>query len=115
MGLFKYTAINPTKDNKLPFFDERKGIFYVPLKSSYRFYIEASQFTKDNGIEYYILLSKTKFDNNCRLCHTDGYGRVQIKVKGDLLNYIINESKERGNITVDYVESSDYYDVYRVI
>jgi len=114
MSLFHYNVLDPVKDNKLPFFDEKKGIFYIPLKSSYRHYVAVTSFSKDKGIEYFLLLSKDKFDVNCRLCSTDTYSRVQIRIRGELLTYIANESKERGNLIVDYIESTDYYDVYRV-
>lgn len=114
MGIFKYKVINPTTNAKLPFFDEKKGIFYIPLSNSYRYYVETVVETK-HAISHYLLLSKTKFDVNCRLCHTDNYGRVQIKVKGRFKDFIIDETKERGNLIVEYVESIENYDVFIVV
>ena len=45
MPIFKYDILNPVKDNKRPFFDEKRGLFYIPVKANYRYYIEA--FHKD--------------------------------------------------------------------
>lgn len=117
MSIFKYEVLNPTINTKSPFFDNKRGLFYFPLNGSkYKYYIECAvnnQYTGER--EYYILLSNKKFDSNCRVCHIDNYGRCQIRVKGEMKNYIINETNWRGNITVDYVESTDDYDVFNVV
>lgn len=117
MPIFKYEVLNPVIDNKSPFFDNKRGLFCFPLKGcNYKYYIECAVTNQENGgREYYILLSKKRFDNNCRKCHIDIYGRCQIKVKGELKDYIINETSWRGNIEVNYVESSDDYDVFSVV
>lgn len=115
MGIIKYKVLNPVKDNKMPFFDERKGIFYVPITGYYRYYVEAIVPCEEGGVDYFLLLGKIKFDANCRLCNTDNYGRVQIKIKGDFKEFIINETKERGNVKVEYIESADDYDVFKII
>lgn len=113
MGLVKYKVLNPVKDTKLPFLDEKKGIFYIPnIKTAYRYYVECVVPDGEGAVDYYLLLSKVKFDINCRLCHTDNYGRVQVKVKGELKDYIIKESLERGNVTVTYSETVDDYEVF---
>lgn len=113
-GIHKYTVTNPVTDPRLPFFDKRKGIFYVPLKAIYRYYVACKTLNTDGGYDYHILLSKDKFDKNCRLCHTDDYGRVQIKVKGEIAEYILSESVDRGNVEVTYVESTIDYDVFEI-
>jgi len=115
MGIYKYKIINPVKSNKLPFFDERKGIFYVPINKVYRYYVEAIVSHENGNIDYFILLSNVKFDINAKLCHSDNYGRTQIRIKGEMKDYIINETKERGNVSVEYIESIDDYDVFKVI
>ena len=113
-GIHKYRIVNPVKDTKLPFFDERKGIFYVPLKSNYRYYVACITPNTDGDVDYHILLGKTKFNPNVRLCHTDDYGRVQIKIKGEIRDYIIKESIERGNVQVTYIETTLDYDVFEI-
>lgn len=114
MAIHKYKISNPTIDPKFPFFDKRKGIFYVPMKKGYRYYVACATPKTDGDVDYHILLSDRKFDINCRLCHTDLYGRVQIKVKGEIKNFIERETIERGNVQVTYVESGDDYDVFEV-
>ena len=111
----KYDILNPITDKRSPFYNQKKGLFYFHTKSNYKYYLECSklnEYTKD--IEFYILLSNKKFDINCKLCHVDNYGRCQIRPAGKLKEYIIQESKERGNFIMDYLESEEYYDVYKL-
>lgn len=116
MTIFKYEVLNPVKNNKKPFYDDKKNLLYIPIKHNYRYYIECALINEYNGNrEYYLLLSKIKWDTNCRLCNTDQYGRCKIKLNGELKNYIIEESKNRGNIDITYVESEEHYDIFRVI
>lgn len=115
MAIHKYQIINHTTNAKMPFFDEKKGIFYLPVNHIYRYFVEAVVAnTEEGGYDYFFLLSKTKFDNNCRLCNTDGYGRCQIKIRGDMKEYIVSELKGRGTVDVEYIESTDGYDVFKV-
>ena len=115
MGLFKYDILNPVKNNKRPFFDEKKGLFYIPINAKYRYYVEAAITNQDTGgREYYILLSSIKFNEHCRLCNVDGYGRCKIKIKGEIRDYIIQETKIRGNVNVTYMETENIYDVYLI-
>lgn len=115
MGIFRYKIINPVKDSKLPFYDERKGILFITnIKTNYKYYIEAVIYQEDSSVDYFLLLGKDKFDANCRLCHTDNYGRVQVKVKGQFKDFVVEECKERGNIKVEYIETIGDYDVFSV-
>lgn len=114
MAIHKYRITDPVIDPKLPFFDKRKGIFYVPTKKEYRYYVACVTPNTDRDVNYHILLGNTKFDINCRLCHTDLYGRVQIKVKGEIKDFIERESLERGNVQVTYIESIDNFDVFEI-
>ena len=115
MPIIKYEVINPVKDSKRPFFDNKSGLFYIPVKAPYRYYVEvANTNMHTGGREYYILLSTTKFDEHCRLCSVDGYGRCRIKLRGEIKEYVVEETKYRGNINVIYLESENNYDVYMV-
>lgn len=115
MGIFKYEIINPTTDNKRPFFMEKNGLFYVPVKKNYNYYVECAITNQDTcEREYFLMLGTEKFDANCRKCNTDNYGRVQIKIRGEIKDYILREMKDRGNVDVEYLESEDAYDVYTI-
>ena len=110
----KYEIINPVSNNKSPFFNEKKGLIYFPTKSNYKYYLECSRInesTKD--IDFFILLSEEKFNDNCKKCHVDNYGRCQIRPAGKLKEYILNECKERANFKMDYIETEDNYDIYQ--
>ena len=117
MSIFKYEVLNPVINTKSLFFDNKSGLFCFPLKGiKYKYYVECAVTNQHTGgREYYILLSNKKFDSNCRLCHIDNYGRCQIKVRGEMKEYIISETSWRGNIEVEYIESSDDYDVFAII
>lgn len=115
MGIYKFEILNPTTDNKRPFFDNKRGLFMFPVKSKYRYYVECANINPNTNIkEYYFLLSDKKFDEHCRLCHTDNYGRTQIKIKGEIKDFILDEIKYRGNVNVTYLESEDDYDVFKI-
>ena len=115
MSIVKYEVLNPVINNKNPFLDKR-GIFCIPLCKKYRYYVECAVTNAETGgREYYFLLSEKAFDSNCRLCIVDNYGRVKIKVRGEMKEYIVSETSWRGNITVEYIESTEDYDVFAVI
>lgn len=115
MPIYKYEVLNPVINNKKPFLDKR-GFFCIPLGKRYRYYVECAVNNIDTGgREYYILLSDKQFDSNCRLCIVDNYGRVKIKVRGEMKEYIVSETNWRGNIEVNYIESTDDYDVFAVV
>ena len=62
----KYDIINPISDKKSPFFNKKKGLFYFPTKSNYKYYLECSRINENTSdIEFYILLSEVKFNINC--------------------------------------------------
>lgn len=114
MSIVKYEVLNPTINNKKPFLN-KEGLLFFPVKEAYRYYVECAITNEyHGGREYFILLGKEKFDDNCRLCKTDYYGRCQIKLRGEIKNYIMEETKHRGNIYVEYVESTHNYDVFNV-
>ena len=116
MPIYNYEIINPVVNTKRPFFNNKNGLFIFPISIKYKYYIECAITNENTGNrEYYLLLSKTKFDNNCRLCNIDNYGRCQIKVRGEIKDFIIRETKFNGNMSVEYIESTDDYDIYSII
>lgn len=116
MSIVNFDILNPVISNKRPFYNKKKGLFYMPLQKKYTYYVECSLYDpKKDDIDYYILLGNNKFDDNCRKCITDMYGRCRINVRGKLKDYIIEESDVRGNIDVEYIESKSEYDIFRII
>lgn len=112
----EFNIINPVINKKSPFFDIKRGLFYFPTNIGYRYYLECSKINdKTKDIEYYILLSRNKFNEHCKSCSLDNYGRCKMKPSGDIKNYLIRETKERGNVILDYVESREDYDIYNLI
>lgn len=119
MSVIPFRILNPVTNSKLPFID-KYNTFYFPIKATYHYYMECSDIDEQGLTKYYLLLSDINFDNNCRRCSVDNYGRCKLKPKGELLNYIKAECKDRGNINCDYcytVENGDdyHYDVYEVV
>lgn len=115
MGIIKYEVINPVIDSNKAFYDTKKQLLFIPVKTNYRYYVECALNNEFGGRDYYILLSRNKFDDNCRLCKTDQYGRCQIKLRGEIQSYVEEETKYRGNIEVEYVESEDNYDIFNIL
>ena len=113
--IYKYEVINPVVNHKSPFFDNKRGLFCFPVINKYRYYIEcAVNNTNTGNRDYYILLSRIKFDTNCRLCDVDNYNRCKVKIIGELKEYVIKETNWRGNINVEHVETNDEYDVFKI-
>ena len=84
----KYDIINPITDKKSPFYNQKKGLFYFSTSSNYKYYLECSRLNENTSdIEFYILLSEVKFNNICKQCHVDNYGRCQIRPAGKLKEY----------------------------
>jgi hypothetical protein len=117
MSIYNYEIINPVTNIKKPFYDFKRKLLFFPVNgSSYRYYVEVARNNKDTFVrEYYVLLSDRKFDDNCRICHVDNYGRCQINPRGEIKDYVIQETKYRGNIEIEYVESEKDYDVFAII
>ena len=111
----KFNIVNTTKDNKPSFYDSDKKLLYVATKGKYRYFVEASTYDPDTGsVEYFLLLGATKFDPNCRLCSVDMYRRCQIRLKGKILEYVIDKDRRGEDVKVEYVESEDTYDIYSI-
>ena len=111
--IIKYEILNPVSDVTKPFI--RKDIFYIPLKKCYNYYIEAAVTNELGGRDYYILLGTNKFNPHCRRCSTDGYGRVKIKLQGDIKDYVYTICERNGNIDVVYTESTENYDAFELV
>lgn len=115
MSVYKYEIINPKINKKKPFLDGR-GFFIVPnINKVYRYYIEASKYNPNTGdTDYYLLLSPIEFDERCKTCRVDDYGRLKVFLTGDIKDYITKETKNRGNIKFEYIETIDNYDVFMI-
>lgn len=113
--IHNYEIVNPVINKKKPHVDMH-GVFIIPnIKKNYRYYIEAAIYNQQTcDKEYFLLLGMTNFNDNCRKCRVDDYGRLKITIKGEIKDYIIREVKERGNVNVEYLESSDTFDVYTI-
>lgn len=110
--IIKYDILNPIPDKSLPFVN--KGILYFPIDENYRYFLEASQDNAYGGKDYFILLGKVKFSQHCRLCQTDMYKRVKLKLKGELKEYVNDVCEAKGNVNIEYVESAENYDVFSI-
>lgn len=114
--MFDFDIVNPKTNKRSPFYNKKKGLFYFPTTIRYKYYLECSKFNNNtNDTEFYILLSKEKFNENCNKCSYDNYGRCQMRLNGSIKEYVINESKERGNLIMDYIESKPNYDIFNLI
>lgn len=114
--IFKYEVINPVTNNKKPFYDYKRKLFLFPVDIDYKFYVECARTNETTGgREYFILLNNIRFDENCRKCRVDDYGRCQINVRGEIKDYILREMEYRGNIEVNYISNDGDYDVYQIV
>lgn len=110
--IIKYQVLNPIPDKSKPFV--RNGILYIPILEKYRYFLECAQDNAYGGRDYFLLLSKTKFNQSCRICQCDGYGRIKLKLKGEIKDYIYDKCEEEGNCDFEYIESGEDYDVFSI-
>lgn len=93
---------------------KNKIIYARNIKAKY--YLEVIRRT-EKDIEYLILLSNDRINNNFRHCHIDNYGRLKIKLfhHSEYLNNCLDKDS---NINFDYVdtekENDSTYIVYKV-
>lgn len=110
--IIKYDILNPIPDKSKPFV--KKGILYIPIEENYKYFIEAAQDNTYGGRDYFLLLSTIKFNPNCRTCSRDGYGKLRLRLKGEVKDYIYDKCEREGNCDFEYVESADTYDVFSI-
>lgn len=115
MNVTKYNIINPKTDKTLPYYTKDKYLIIPVPNKVYNYFLECTTYNiEEDRNEYFLLLGKEEFDENCRKCQTDGYGRVKIKPKGEFQEYIEKWSRDTRNIVIAYVESEGQYDVYKI-
>lgn len=116
MSILQYELVAPITNRKKPHIDNR-GAFIIPdIQKLYTHYIEVKRYNpKQLCYEYFLLLGTTKFDEQCRTCRVDNYGRLKLIPHGDIKEYITNEIKSRGNINVEYLFSEESYDIWKLI
>lgn len=114
MSIFKYEVLNPVANKNKPHYS--KGFFIVPnINKPYRYFVEAANYnTTTFNKDYYLLLSVDRFDENCRKCRVDDYGRLKVKPKGEFKDYIEDVTSANGNITFEYLSTEGDYDVWQI-
>lgn len=113
--IYNYEILNPVTDNKQPFYDFKRGLFCFKVQKKYKYYVECARINEFNQKrEYYIILGEEKFDDNCRPCSVDMYGRCKIKVQGEMKDYIVGIAEIIGNIEINYAYSQDGMDVWKL-
>lgn len=110
--IIKYDILNPIADKGRPYV--KKDYLYLPINEKYRYFIEAAQDNIYGGRDYFLLLGKVKFSPHCRICQPDGYGRIRLKLKGEIKDYVYDQCEQYGNCDFTYVESTDTYDVFSI-
>lgn len=113
--IYNYELIKPVTNKNKPYVDKHK-VFIIPnIKIKYRYYIECRVYNSKNYCyEYYLLLGKSKFDEHCRKCNVDNYGRLKIILHGELKDYVVDECNANGNINITYMESKPAFDLWKI-
>lgn len=115
MDIIKYDLVEPVSDKSKPFYFANRHSIVCRFDTCYEYYIEVQQYNPDtNSYSFYLLMYKEKLNQNCRKINRDNYGRSIMRLHNRLDDYVSQECKNRGNVNVDYLESTDEYDVYSV-
>lgn len=108
--IIKYDVLNPIPEKNKPYV--KQGLLYISINKNYRYFLEAATDNAFGGRTYYLLFSNHKFNQSCRICQRDGYGKIKLKLKGEIKDYVYDYCNRYGNIDFEYVESADDYDVF---
>ncbi|AXH74525.1 MAG: hypothetical protein KNU04_gp55 [crAssphage sp. isolate ctbg_1] len=111
--IVKYEIINPIADKSKPYY--RSGTLYIPIETKYKYFLETRVLDENGYTQYYFLFGKEKFNKHCRKCQSDSYGKIKLRPKGEIKEYIHDTCKSDGNIELEYIESTDTYDVFMVL
>ena len=109
----RFHIINPAINKKSSYYNTKTQELIVYIKGVYKYYLEVMGHDHHGMVQYYLLFSNDKFDENARLCNKDMYGKYRLKIAGEFKDYIIDKSTD-GNIDIKYEDSDDNYDVYIV-
>lgn len=115
MDIFQYEIINPVTDKNKPYYNDKIGLIVPHINKLYRYFVECARYNQQTfEREYFILLGVKQFNPNCRKCKVDDYGRLKIPIKGELKINVIAECRDRGNVQIEYIESTDCYDIFQI-
>lgn len=115
MTILKYNLIDPAVNKTKPYYNFQTDTFVFPIKHKYNWFVQAYDINEvTRRKEYFLLLGKEKFDDGCRRCDCDGYGKCRVHLTDEFKEFVISECKSRGNIIVEYSESDEGYDAYNV-
>ena len=113
--IYNYEIINPVTNRKSPYLDGKGFIIAPAINKNYRYYIEVRRYNNNTlCYEYFILLSTTKFDNQCKKCRVDDYGRLKVKLGKELYDIAKEEMIATGNVSFVYNETENDYDVWEL-
>lgn len=115
MEIVKYEIIDKVIDKKRPFFDKERGLFIFRVNPKYRYYLQCKQYNPQQcEYDYFLLMGLTMFNENCKQCRRDDFGRYKIRLTKELKDYIIEASADNANFDLIYVESTELYDVWQI-
>lgn len=113
--LIQFEIVNPVTNKKKPCYDTANNLFIFPVKTKYRYYIEARTLDEDTGeYKWYLLLGTKKFSEHCRLCEVNMYRSCKIHPRGEFKEFIARECAERGNVDMDKTDANTDYDVWLI-
>lgn len=116
MNILNYNIVSPNINRKDNYYDIKKNLFIFRANTIYNYYLECSRINEiTEEEEYYILFGANKFDDNCRPCSIDNYGRYRIRLHGKLKQYVYNETLNRGNILINKINETNDYTVYNIV
>lgn len=115
MEILQYEIIDKKLDRQRPYYDNKRGLLIFRLQNNYSYYCQAKKYNPNtNEYEYFLLLGKNKFNDNCNLFYRDDYGRYKIRATGELKVYMDNITNEDMNFDLVYIETNGCYDAWQI-
>lgn len=112
--IYNYEILNPVPIKGKPGYNN-KGDFIVPnIKTSYRWYLEAARNNLETcDREYFLLFGDTKFDYSCKRIFWSN-GKANVAISGEFKDFVDKEIKYRGGVELEYYESEQDFDSWRI-
>lgn len=115
MEILQYEIIDKKLDRLKPYYDKKKSLLIFRIQGAYNYYCQARKYNPEtNDYEYFLLLGKTRFNDNCNIFYRDDFGRYKIRATDKLRIYMESITIDNANFELDCVDSNEYYDVWQI-
>lgn len=115
MDIVKYEVLNTNKlDRNLPYLNSKNKLV-VPNMNGYKYYCICNRYNPAiDEIEWFILFSKKKVNNQFISCKYDLNRIVITPPIGKFRDFIYDKFRDKPNLNLEFIESENGYDSWQI-